>query len=325
MNPGFQVTAIADSNLEQQRKARELRPGTAVFCDGHELIDWPDVDAVAIATPLSTHYSLALSALKRGKHVLVEKPMCASVEEARELVAVAERTGRTLMVDHTYLFSGAVRKLKELRLSGALGTITYYDSLRVNLGLFQSDVNVLWDLAPHDYSIMEYILEEQPIHVEATGYCHVNSHLPDIAYITSHYRSRIIAHLNLSWISPVKARRVALGGTRQMAGWDDLNPDERLKVYNSGIEFHSQDERRILVPGYRIGDIHSPRLPSREPLAEVVEHFRRVVAGQEASIADGRFGLRVVDLLERTQGALDLSLGRIAGLRTPEATARAAQ
>jgi predicted dehydrogenase len=255
--------------------------------------------------------------------VLLEKPMCANVDEGRELVAVAERTRRTLMVDHTYLFNPAVRKLKELKLSGALGRITYYDSLRVNLGLFQSDVNVLWDLAPHDYSIMDFILEEQPADIEATGYCHVNSQLPDIAYVTLHYSSNIIAHLNLSWISPVKARRVALGGTGQMVVWDDLNPDEKLKVYNSGIEIRSQDERRVLVPGYRIGDISSPRLSPREPLAGVVEHFRRVIAGIEPPLADGRFGLRVIDLLERTQRALDASLARVATLRRSDAAVRA--
>lgn len=316
--PGFHVTAISDPNPDAQSKMRELRPSAMIFADGIELIDSPEVDAVAIATPVSTHCALALHALKREKHVLLEKPMCASVEEGRELVAVAERMRRTLMVDHTYLFNAAVRKLKELKLSGALGKITYYDSLRVNLGLFQSDVNVLWDLAPHDYSIMDFILEEQPAEVEASGYCHVNSHLPDIAYITLHYRSNIIAHLNLSWISPVKARRVAFGGTNQMVIWDDLNPDEKLKVYNSGIEFHSEDERNILIPGYRIGDISSPRLSSHEPLTGVVEHFRSVIAGQEAPIADGRLGLRVVDLLERSQRALDASLGRVARFRAPE-------
>jgi predicted dehydrogenase len=324
-SPEFEVTAIADTDPIQQTKLRELKPRVAVFGDGLELIETAPVDAIAIATPVSSHYPLALSALKRGKHVLVEKPLCTTFEEGRELVAVAERMRRTLMVDHTYLFNNAVRKLKELKVSGALGKITYYDSLRVNLGLFQSDVNVLWDLAPHDFSIMDYILEEQPIEVEATGYCHVNSHLPDIAYITLHYASHIIAHLNLSWISPVKARRVALGGTGQMVIWDDLNFDERLKIYNSGIEHHSPDERATLIPGYRIGDISSPRLQWREPLAAVVEHFGQVVAGRETPIADGRFGLRIVDLLERTQRALDLSLARANQLRAPEAVVRAAR
>lgn len=323
INPAFQVTAIADSNPAQRKKASELRPGAVIYCDGSEVIDSPHVDAVAIATPVSTHYSLALSALRHGKHVLLEKPMCTSVEEGRELIAVAERSRRTLMVDHTYLFNAAVRKLKELKLSGILGKITYYDSLRVNLGLFQSDVNVLWDLAPHDFSIMDYVLQEQPIDVEATGYCHVDSHLPDIVYLTLHYRSHVIAHLNLSWISPVKARRVALGCTERLVIWDDLNPDEQLKIYNSGIEVHSEDERRSVVSGYRIGDITSPRLAASEPLAMAVEHFRNVIVGQETPIADGQLGLRVVDLLERSQRALDASLVRVARWRAPEAAVRA--
>jgi predicted dehydrogenase len=313
--PGFRLTAIADANAQMRDKAREISPNALVFDDARELIDCSEVDAVAIATPVSTHFPIAQHALRAGKHVLLEKPMCATSEEGRELVALADQVNRVLMVDHTYLFHDAVRKLKQLKHSGVLGTITYYDSLRVNLGLFQSDVNVLWDLAPHDFSIMDYVLEEQPVHIEATGYCHVNSTLPDIAYITLHYSSRIIAHLNLSWISPVKARRIAVGGTKQMVIWDDLSADERLKIYNSGIEFHSDDERRVLVPGYRIGDILTPRLPSGEPLAGAVEHFGKVIRKEEAPIADGRLGLRVVELLEKTQCALDESLSRIDGLR----------
>jgi predicted dehydrogenase len=324
VNPGFQVVAIADCDPALRDKARERGPTASIYADGTELIDSADVDAVAIATPVSTHCALALRALRQGTHVLLEKPMCANVEEARELVAVAEITKRTLMVDHTYLFNPAVRKLKELMRSGVLGKVTYYDSLRVNLGLFQSDVNVLWDLAPHDYSIMDYLFEEAPVEVEATGYCHVNSHLPDIAYITLHYPSHTIAHLNLSWISPVKARRVALGGTNKMAIWDDLNPDEKLKIYNSGIECYSKDERTVLVPGYRIGDILSPRLPSQEPLAAALEHFRNVIEERNAPIADCRMGLRVVDLLERTQRALDTSLKRVSRLRAPERAMRGA-
>lgn len=316
-NSGFRVTAVADAKAEMRDKAREVSPNALVFDDARELIDSGDIDAVAIATPVSTHFPIAQYALRAGKHVLLEKPMCSTSEQARELVALADRFERVLMVDHTYLFHEAVRRLKQLKVAGVLGAITYYDSLRVNLGLFQSDVNVLWDLAPHDFSIMDYVLEEQPDHVEATGYCHVNSTLPDIAYITLHYRSRIIAHLNLSWISPVKARRIAVGGTSQMAIWDDLSADERLKIYNSGIEVHSDDERRVLVPGYRIGDILTPRLPPREPLAGAVDHFGKVIWREETPVADGHFGLRVVELLERSQRALDDSLSRIEGLRQP--------
>jgi predicted dehydrogenase len=316
-NPSFRVVAVADAKSIAQDRARELGPSVHVYSEAEELIDSFDIDAVVIATPVITHFPLALRALQRGKHVLVEKPMCASASEGRELVAVADRTKRTLMVDHTYLFHGAVDKLKELKASGALGEITYYDSLRVNLGLFQPDMNVLWDLAPHDFSIMNYILEEQPVWIEATGYCHVNPNLPDIVYITLHYASRVIAHLNLSWMSPVKARRIAFGGTRQMVVWNDLDPDETLKVYNSGIEFRSEDERNIFIPGYRIGDIHSPRLGRVEPLSNVVQHFYRAIAGEQSLLADGRAGLRVVDLLERTQRVLDQSLAKIASLHVP--------
>ena len=278
-----------------------------------------------MSTTVITHFPLALQALKRGKHVLVEKPMCARLDEARELVAVAERMKRVLMVDHTYIFNSAVHKLKELKTSGALGEITYYDSLRVNLGLFQPDMNVLWDLAPHDFSIMSYLLEEQPVYVEATGYCHVNPKLPDIVYITFHYATRVIAHLNLSWMSPVKARRIAFGGTKQMVVWNDLDPDETLKIYNSGIEFRSEEERDVFVPGYRIGDIHSPRLDRSEALANMVEHFYQAIAGQAKPLVDGRAGLQVVELLEQTQRALDSSLGKIATLHTPKATVRIVQ
>jgi predicted dehydrogenase len=324
-NSAFRVVAVADIKPAAQDRARELSPAVRVYGEAEELIICPEIDGVAIATPVLTHYPLAVRALQRGKHVLVEKPMCTSADEGRELVAVADRMKRTLMVDHPYIFHGAVHKLKELKRSGALGEITYYDSLRVNLGLFQPDMNVLWDLAPHDFSIMSYILEEQPVYVEATGYCHVNPDLPDIVYITLHYASRIIAHLNLSWMSPVKARRIAFGGTKQMVVWNDLDPDEKLKIYDSGIEFHSEDERSVFIPGYRIGDIHSPRLGRGEPLSNVVAHFHRSITGEQKPLADGRAGLEVVELLEHTQRALDISLAKIANLHAPKVAARIAR
>jgi predicted dehydrogenase len=169
-------------------------------------------------------------------------------------------------------------------------------------------MNVIWDLAPHDFSIIDYLFNEEPIHVEATGYCHLNQQLPDIAYITMHFPSRMIAHFHLSWMSPVKVRRIAVGGTNQMVVWDDLNQDEKLKIYDSGIEIHPESQRRTLVPSYRIGDVLSPRISSHEPVAAVVEHFRRVIAGEVASLLDGQRGLRIVRLLEQTQAALDASL-----------------
>ena len=308
LNPGFAVIAVADPRGICREQALRTQPGIRVYPDGDELIDAADVDAVVIATPVSTHHALASHALRRGKHVLVEKPLAATSAEAEELVGLAEAGDLTLLVDHVYLFHDAVLKIKELRRGGELGFVSYYDSLRVNLGLFQPDMNVLWDLAPHDFSIMDFIFEEEPVQVEATGYCHVNPRLPDIAYVTAHYGSKMIAHLNLSWMSPVKVRRIAVGGTKRMVVWDDLNLEERLKIYNSGIDFQPEAERKVIVPSYRIGDISSPRLQNVEPLGRVVEHFREVIRKNAGSPIDGRAGMRIVNLLERAQQSLDRSL-----------------
>lgn len=310
-HPGFAVTAVADKLPANQAKARQLDPKLLVFEDGRELVESGKVDAVAIATPVGTHYKLAAHALQRGTHVIVEKPLCTRSEEARELIELAKSADVALVVDHVYVFHPAVRKLKELKSTGELGAISYYDSLRVNLGLFQPDMNVLWDLAPHDFSILDYLFDEQPIFLEATGYSHINSHLPDIVYVTAHYASRMIAHLNLSWMSPVKVRRIAIGGSKNMVVWDDLRPEEPIKLYDSGIDVHAEDERATLIPTYRIGDIYSPRLVTEEPLASVVSHFAQVIANRQSSVIDGHAGLRVVRQLEAAQRALDESLGRI--------------
>ena len=305
-NHQFKVLAVADPSATAREALTRSHPGLLALADASELLARQDIDAVAIATPVATHYELSAQALKAGKHVLVEKPFCMRVEEASELVALAKRKGLTLLVDHVFLFHNAVRKLKELVQTNSIGQVSYYDSLRVNLGLFQPDVNVLWDLAPHDFAIMNYLFEDDPEYVETTGYCHVNADLPDIAYVTAHYRSHMIAHLNLSWMSPVKVRRIAVGGKKQMVVWDDLNLEERIKIYNSGIEFRPESER--LVPSYRIGDVLSPRILQREALAGVVEEFARVIITKGESIIDGTQGVRVVRLLEMAQAALDRSL-----------------
>jgi predicted dehydrogenase len=310
-HPGFQVTAIADLKDANRVKARMLDPHLRVYDDAHDLIEDPKIEAVAIATPVGTHFELTWRALSRFKHVLVEKPMCVSTEQGADLMELASRTRRTLMVNHTYLFHGVVRKLAELKSDGALGEVSYFDSVRINLGLFQPDMNVLWDLAPHDFSIMDYLFDEEPIHVEATGYCHVNQHLPDITYITMHFRSQMIAHFHLSWMSPVKVRRISIGGSKQMAVWDDLNPEEKLKIYDTGIDLQPEDERSVIVPSYRIGDIYSPRISSQEPLAGVIEHFWNVIRGKEDTLVGGRQGLRVIQMLEMSQGALNASLDQI--------------
>ncbi|HEX7052603.1 MAG TPA: Gfo/Idh/MocA family oxidoreductase [Burkholderiales bacterium] len=307
----FSVKAVAELDPARLREAGAALPGIDTCDDAAALLARDDISAVVIATPVASHYALARRALELGKHVLVEKPLCRSSEECDELIALAARRGLTLMVDHTFLFTGAVRKLHELARGGALGRISYYDSLRVNLGLFQPDVNVLWDLAPHDFSILDHVIGAEPVHVEATGYCHVNARMPDIAYVTLHCAGDLIAHFNLSWMSPAKVRRVAIGGDRRMVVWDDLDRDERIRIYDSGIRTHAKDERFTIIPEYRTGDIHAPRIPNAEALAGVVRHFADVIEGRAASIMSGEHGRRVVRMLEAAQRALDASLARV--------------
>ena len=301
---------MADANEARRNAVRSTFTVGRIAADAAEIIDDREIAAVAIATPVGTHYDLTRRALLAGKHVLIEKPMCAAAAEAEELVTLAARQGLVLMVDHTFLFTGAVQRIAELVHGGELGRICYYDSMRVNLGLFQPDVNVLWDLAPHDLSIIDYLVDAEPTQIEVSGYCHVNQHLPDVAYVTLHYGSTMVAHLNLSWMSPVKVRRIAIGGTDKMVVWDDLNHEEKVKIYNSGIHVQPEDQREVIIPAYRIGDIYSPRVANREALTAVIEHFALVIDGRAASIMSGERGLRVVRILEASQKILDESLER---------------
>lgn len=310
-NRGIQLVAVADCCLEIREKLGILHPHLSLYVDAMDLIVDPEVDAVVIATPVALHYDQAKAALDRGKHVMVEKPMCTASIEADDLVARARRMGCSLMVDHTFLFHPAVGKLGELVHSGALGKISYFDSQRNNLGIFQPDVNVLWDLAPHDLSIIDYLFGGEPIHVEASGYCHVNPVFPDIAYLTFHYPNSMVAHLNLSWMSPVKVRRIAIGGNNKMVVWDDLDREEPLRIFDSGIISHPRHNNEIIVPSYRNGLVASPRLEGNEPLVDVVEHFRQHILGQVTARTDGHLGSRVVRTIERAQAALELSLRRV--------------
>jgi len=304
----FALVAVADQSETRRDALRTIFNRGLIMSAAEQLIQDKDIEAVFIATPVATHFALARQAILAGKHVFVEKPMSATVAEAEELVHLAERQAVVLMVDHTYLFTGAVQCVAETLRSGELGQLCYYDSMRINLGLFQPDINVLWDLAPHDLSILDYLLDEEPVRIAVSGYCHVNRHLPDIAYLTLHYPSNVVAHLNLSWMSPTKVRRIAIGGTRKMIVWDDLNREERIKIFNSGVQFQPEDQRAVIIPDYRIGDIYSPRIPNREALAGVVEHFAEVVAGTQASIMDGQRGLRIVRVLEAAQKIFDRDL-----------------
>jgi predicted dehydrogenase len=307
----FDLVAIADRNAALRAKAGKAYPGTDIAEDASELIGRPDIQAVVIATPVASHYRLAFDALKSGKHVLVEKPMCASVAEAKELVEVADKAQRVLMVNHTFLFTGAVKEIIRLLKTKELGKICYFDSMRVNLGLFQPDVNCLWDLAPHDLSIINHVYGGEVADIDISGYCHVNPSLPDMVYMTLHYQDNVVAHFNLSWMSPVKVRRFAVGGTEKMLIWDDLDQDQKIKIYNSGIHFYPEADRSTIIPEYRIGDIYSPRIQQSEALTGVVDHFAQVIAGQTVSIMDGRRGLHIVRILEDAQRRLDRSLADI--------------
>lgn len=305
INNNFQVIAVADGKQERLASVKHVDSRIRVTTCADDLIDDPDIHALVIATPVGTHFSLASKALKKKKHVLIEKPMCGSTEECAELIELAKASDVTLMVDHTFIWNPAVQKIHQICKSGELGEICSFDSVRVNLGLFQQDVNVLWDLGPHDFSIMNYIFNDIPIHMEAAGYAHLNSHLPDVVYLTMYFSSNVVAHFNMSWMSPVKVRRFSIGGTKKMLVWDDLNHEEKIKIYNSGISYQKEENRHVIIPAYRIGDIFSPRVQNKEALQNVVEHFAQVIMKKEISIMDGREGLRVVSMLEAAQTALE--------------------
>lgn len=314
-SPHFEVVALAERRAEARERAARALPGLTCVEDAAELIARPDIDAVVIATPVATHFPLARAALLAGKHALVEKPLCGTAAEGEELVALARSTGRTLMVDHTFLCTGAVETIKKTVDEGRLGKLCYFDSMRVNLGLFQTDVNCLWDLAPHDLSIIDYLVDDEVVGIDVTGYCHVNPTLPDMVYMTLHYARDTVAHFNLSWMSPMKVRRFAIGGTRQMLIWDDLDQDQKIRIYDSGIAIRPEEQRATIVPDYRLGDIYSPRVSRREALAGIVNHFAGVIRGQEPPLMDGTKGLKVVRVLERAQQKLDRSLAEVAALR----------
>ncbi len=293
------VRAVCD--LRQARLAQVERryPGVTVTTVPADLINDPAVDAVVIATPVQYHFELALAALRAGKHVLVEKPMTSTSDQASQLMDEAAARGRTLMVDHTFVYTGAVRKMRELTDAGELGEIYYYDSVRINLGLFQHDVNVLWDLAVHDLSIMDYVLRQQPVAVSATGLAHLKGAPENIAYMTMFFESSLIAHVHVNWLAPVKVRRTLLGGSRRMVMFDDLETSEKIKVYDRGISLNPspQNVYQMLI-GYRTGDMWAPQLTVTEALNVEVAHFVECVEKNQRPVTDGEAGLRVVRLLE---------------------------
>ena len=304
--PECRLVAIADIAEDRRDKAELAYPGTDVLEDGDAVISHPDVDAVVIATPVSSHAVLAEKALKAGKDVLVEKPLTVTAAEAETLVDLAEKEGRILAVDHTFLFNGAVRKLRELVKNGGLGDLIYLDSVRVNFGLFQSDINVIYDLAPHDLSIVLHLPDSQPRWVQAMGLRYGFESAECLSYIHVEFENGVVAHFHLSWISPVKLRRMIVAGSEKMAVYDDMNAGEKIKIFDKGMEPHSTgtDEINKALVNYRIGDMWAPQLSVREALDTEAEHFLNCVRTRHPPLSDGRLGLTVVRILEGCQKSL---------------------
>ena len=302
---GSRVGFVTDLRRERLAIVTGRYPAARVSTDATDLIGDPGIDAVVIATPLSTHFDLALRALRAGKHVLVEKPLASTSDEALRLIDEADRRRLVLMVDHTFVYTGAVIKMRELVASGELGDLYYYDSVRINLGLFQHDVNVLWDLAVHDLSIMEHVLGRQPVAVSATGLSHVAGKPENIAYMTMFFDDRLIAHVHANWLAPVKVRRTLVGGSRRMIAFDDLETSEKIKVYDRGISVNPSPQNIYeMLVGYRTGDMWAPKLALTEALAVEAAHFLDCVTNGTRPITDGHAGLRVVRVLEAANASM---------------------
>ena len=299
--PGARLVSVCDLRTERLAGVQARYPAVEITGNYADLLNDPRVDAIAIATPVSSHFELALKALQAGKHVFVEKPITSTAEQAQRLIDEAQKRNLTLAVDHTFVYTGAVRKMHELVESGSVGDIYYYDSVRVNLGLFQHDVNVLWDLAVHDLSIMDYVLPAHPVAVSATGISHVAGEPENIAYLTLFFETNLIAHIHVNWLAPVKVRQTLLGGSRKMIVYNDLEPSEKIKVYDKGITLNDKangEKRYQMLVGYRSGDMWAPQLDMMEALSLELKQFVKAVEGETTLKTDGNAGLRVVRVLE---------------------------
>lgn len=298
---------VCDTNVKALAGVRKLYPTVLVARSFDEVLNNPAINAVAIATPVSTHYSLAKAALMAGKHVLVEKPLASNSAEVAELIEIAEKMDLSLMVDHTFLYTGAVRKMKELIVSGQIGDLLYYDSVRINLGLVQSDTNVLWDLGPHDLSIMDHLNEGGvPLSISATGVRHFQTPHENIAYVTVKYENNFIAHFHLNWLAPVKIRTTLLGGSKKMLVYDDMEPTEKVKVYDRGVTVNPDPAGRAkMLTGYRKGDVLVPMVESAEALRAMALEFAASISEKRPAMTDGWAGYRIVQLLEAAQRSME--------------------
>src|SRR5436190_14829192 len=303
--PGAKLIGISDARAERLDQARRRYPSALLTGRASELLADPAVDAVAIATPVSSHFDLAMEALQSNKHVLVEKPLAANSEQAIRLIDEAEKRNRVLMVDHTFVYTGAVRRIHEMIANGELGDIYYYDSVRVNLGLFQHDVNVIWDLAVHELSIMDFVLASTPVAVSATGISHIAGQPENVAYLTLFFADNKIAHLHVNWLAPVKVRRTLIGGSEKMIVYDDLEPSEKVKIYDKGVVVSPRREEVYeLLVSYRSGDMWAPKLDQTEGLQKEARHFIDCIVNNKRPETDGLAGLRVVRLLEGAEKSM---------------------
>jgi len=305
------VTMVCDMSQQTLKKVNKAYPQISVTDNIDELIKSPDVDAIAIATPVFTHHDLAKKVLEAGKSVFIEKPFTYTVAEAEDLVELAAKKNLKLMVDHTFLYTGAVRKIRQLIDDGILGDLYYFDSSRVNLGLFQHDVNVVWDLAPHDISIMDYVIDEKPQAVVATGIGHFGRGLEDVAYLTFYYDHNIIAHINVNWLSPVKVRTTLIGGEKKMLVWNDLEPDEKIKIYDKGVQVKTKEGKYNLLVDYRSGDMWAPKVEQTEALKLMAEKFVDYVENGGTIVNDGIAGLNNIKMLEAANKSLTNKSGMV--------------
>jgi len=300
---GAELSAVCDKSSTARRKVHKNYPHVYVAADPNEVLTSPEIDAVAIVTPVWTHFELAKAALENGKHVFVEKPFTSNVAQAEALIELADKKNLKIMVDHTFLFTGAVKKIKQLLKEGLLGKLYYYDSTRVNLGLFQHDINVVWDLAPHDLAIMDHVIECSPEALVATGQKHLNG-FEDIAFITLYFPDQVIAHVNVNWLSPVKIRTTLIGGEKKMLVWNDLEADEKVKIYDKGVDINNREGVYELLVNYRSGDMWAPQLEQVEALRMELAYFISCIQSGDNPLNDGAAGLRVVKMLEAVNKSL---------------------
>ena len=300
---GCEVAGVCDLNAAALKRVSQTHPGMPVTANPTDLLTSTEIDAIAVVTPVSTHCELAKAALHNGKHVFIEKPFTCTTRQAEELIELGERKKLTIMVDHTFLFTGAVRKMRELLDDGVLGDLYYYDSTRVNLGLFQHDVSVIWDLAPHDLAIMDFLIQDKPEAVVATGEAHLNGHV-DVAFLTIYFPRNTIAHINVNWLSPVKIRTTLIGGEKKMLVWNDLEADEKIKIYDKGAQMNNGQGLYDLLVSYRSGDMWAPRVEQTEALKVELNYFLDCIAKNQTPLNDGVAGLRVVRMLQAADQSL---------------------